>query len=194
MSWSSGGPVTDEVLGSSLVSAGELVPSREMDYTHSLGLEGSGTLLLTYFTAKRSETISQMRMQSGNAAAGATPTLVRWGVYEVDPTTGQGPLVASIANDTSIFASTFTTYTRALSSSWSKVKGRRYAVGVLIVTAAAMPTVLGVAEPAISFFNTVLGYAPRLAAGVTGQTDLPADLGSVTLVDRRKRCYTELLV
>ena len=129
----------------------------------------SGYLRGGFFTATRSETITKVAIWSGNTAAGATPTLVRVGIWEATRAGAVGNLVASIANDTSLLAATNTEYERALSAAWSKVAGTRYFAGLLVVTSAAAPTTTGTG---VSVQNGIPANAPRLAGVATGQTDL----------------------
>ena len=159
---------------------------------HSNGVATSGgTLRFVYFVAQRTETINNLTVYSGSTAAGATPTLVRYGVYTVDGS-GNLTLAHSIANDTAIFASTNTGYTRALTSSWSKVKGTRYAIGVLVVTAAAAPTLTGQSVAALA--NIMGGSANKLrrTSALTSQTDLPASVTSGSLTGSSAHYYVEM--
>jgi hypothetical protein len=135
----------------------------------------NGALRLTYFTAASSFTATKLQFQSGTTAAGATPTLIRFGLYSV-ATSGDLTLVASTANDTSLCAAATTLYTRALTSSYSVVAGQRYAFGMLITTAAAAPTMLGG-----SIGGTIGALAPRLNGAVTGLTDLPATVAAASV-------------
>lgn len=129
----------------------------------------SQQLRLTYFTAVKSETIASIRMVTGSTAAGATPTLVRAGIYTVAGN-GDLTLVASTANDTTLLAAPNTSYTKALSSSYAVTAGTRYAVGLLVVTAAAAPTV-----PAWGgTLNATELVGPRFAASLSGQSNLPS--------------------
>src|SRR5215207_4562461 len=75
----------------------------------------SGVLGLTFFSARKTESISQIRMTCGNVAA-ASITLCRIGIYSVAGN-GDITLVASTPNDTALFAATFTRYTKSLSAS-----------------------------------------------------------------------------
>lgn len=149
------------------LTTGEETFSR-LDATGAVTLS-SQTMRLAYFTARKSETVTQARVIVGSTAAAATPTLIRFGVYTVD-SGGALALIASTANDTALLSVTQTAYTKAFSASWSKVQGTRYAAGALVVTGAAAPNIYGVA-PAVS---TEAGQDPKLGASIGGQTDLPA--------------------
>lgn len=149
----------------------------------------TGILRLAYFTARKTETITQMRITSGSTAATATPTLVRAGIYTVDGS-GNLTLAASIANDTALFAAANTVYTRSLSGgNLSKVRGQRYAVGTLVVSGAATPTFLGSAIA----HATEMAAAPRLVGQVSGQSDLPASIAVGSVADAANRIYSVLL-
>src|SRR5690348_10707358 len=67
-----------------------------------------------YFQAAITKQITSLVISSSSTAAGATPTLVRFGLWTV-AANGDLTLVASTANDTTLLASTFTAYTKALS-------------------------------------------------------------------------------
>lgn len=128
-------------------------------------------LRLTYFTPRTSETITQVRVLSGTTAAGATPTLIRFGIYRIDAT-GAGTLIASTANDTALLAAASTTYTKTLEAAWSKVAAQRYAFGVLVVTAAAFPTMQGFASTGAATNEPI--PVPKYAGLIGSVTDLPA--------------------
>lgn len=130
-------------------------------------------LQLTYFTARKTETITQVGIAVGGTPAAATPTLCRIGIYTI-AANGDGTLVASIANDTTLFASGGTTYTRTLTASLSKVRGQRYAFGLLVVSGATLPTFYGNSALAQGFPNAAgTSAAPKLAQTLGSQTDLP---------------------
>lgn len=170
------------------LTSGESTMKR--DDVHNNGVTiGSGTLRLAYFTATKTETITQMRLCGGGTAAGATPTLVRAGIYSV-AANGDIALLASIASDTSIFATAGSEYLRGLSGgNFSKVAESRYAVGTIVVTAAAVPTGMGQA----SLLGAAAGRAPRVCGAVTGQTDLPSSVVAASIIDSPNRLYSELV-
>lgn len=136
----------------------------------------SGLLRLTYFTATRTEPVVKVRVLSGAVGAGATPTLCRVGLYTVDDA-GDLALAGSAPSDTSMLAAANTAYTKSLSAAAATVAGRRYALGLLVVTAATVPQVCGFAGLPL----TELAISPRITGCLTGQTDLPATIpaGSV---------------
>lgn len=134
------------------------------------------SLRIGWFTARKSQAITQVRVVTGTTAAAATPTLIRYGVYQELADTS-GSLVASTANDTALLAVVGTQYPKALSVGFSTVAGVRYGIGVLVVTGAAAPTLVGIA-PNASLENSLL---PRISTLVGGQADLPATISAATL-------------
>jgi hypothetical protein len=128
----------------------------------------SGHLQLTYLYPEVDRTISNLTMYVRDA--GGTPTLARLGVYSVDAS-GNLTLLASTTNDTALITSAWTAQTKALSASVSLSAGSVYAIGLLIVSSNAMPSLRGLAGQFDEF-----ALAPRLTGRVTGQTDLPSSI------------------
>lgn len=151
---------------------------------------GSGSVRPTFFFAQRTETISQIKIRSGVTAAGATPTLVRLGVFVSDEQ-GNLTLVASTANDTTLFAATNTAYTKALSASFTKVAGLLYAFAPLTITAAAVPNFLGCALNAV--FGPELLEMPPVVSNFGSQSDLPATIARGSQTSTTGTIYAELL-
>lgn len=148
---------------SRIIAAGSLQPA-------------SGQLRLSYFTARKTETVTSVRINTFTAGAAPTPTLCRVGIYSEDAS-GTLTLVGSTANDTTLFATAITAYTRSLTTSFKKTSGQRYALGILVVSAAAMP-----AFPAAVFSaSPEMAISPRLAGQVTGLADLPASVAAGSL-------------
>ncbi len=158
--------------------------SRKQITANSAGLTASGRAHFTYFTPKKNATITKIALLSGGTAAGATPTLCRVGFYTV-ASDGALALVCAIANDTTLFAATFTEYERSLSTggglpaSYTFNAGQRYAAGLLVVTGAALPTFYG----NVTQLAGMTGRAPKIATLVTGQTDLPTSVAAGSLTN-----------
>jgi hypothetical protein len=167
-------PSTDIYNGNAIATGEEILP--RLNVNSAQPLNASGTLHLIYFTARKTETINNIRMSTDATAATGT-TLARMGIYSVNAGTGDLTLVAACANDAALFGGTYTPYQRALTAAFNKVKGTRYAVGVLVV---------GTGMPAITA-TTCAGadaaLAPRLCGIVTGQADLPANVTGGTVAD-----------
>lgn len=93
-------------------------------------------------------------------------------------------MIASTANDTTLFGSQWTTYTRNFSASASITAGSLYAVGVLVVTSAAVPNFKGILAD-VTNLNSI---APMLFGQLSGQSDL----GNVTAyvsASTRELCF-----
>lgn len=151
----------------------------------------SQRLHLTYWTARKTETITQVRTITSNIAAGATPTLCRVGIYSIDAA-GAGTLVASTTNDTTLWAATGTAYTKALTASFTKTAGQRYATGILLVTAAAAPTFVASLKD-VTGTRAEAALDPRLAASLSGQADLPASFTNAGVATAANRAYSVLV-
>lgn len=169
------------------LTSGEEVFARDLTAVGSLTMT-SGALRLSYFECRKTESTTGVRVISGSTAAAATPTLCRIGLYELDAS-NNGTLVASVANDTTIFAATTTVYTRSWSTPYTKVRGRRYAVGVLVVSGTTMPTLAGMTSPPTT---AELTLAPRLTGNIGSQTDLPASFTAGSVGTSFTRFYAAL--
>lgn len=144
----------------------------------------SGALRFGYFTARRTATVTALRINSGSTAAGATPTLVRAGLYSVD-SSGNLTLMSAITSDTSLLAAALTTYSRNLAANQTVVAGQRYAIGLIVVTAAAAPTVTG----CLAATGGENSLSPQLCATITGQTDLPSTITAGSLTQTQSLIY-----
>ncbi|MBR7191739.1 glycosyl hydrolase family 28-related protein [Gordonia sp. SCSIO 19800] len=163
---------------------GESTLSRRNIASNAVG-SSSGALRLTYFTAKKTESVANVRVISGTTAA-ATPTLCRIGVYEV-AANGDLTLVGATANDTTVFAGANTRYTRALTAPFTKIRGRRYAVGILVV-AGTVPNFTG-----LGALNTdEAAVEPRVAGVVHSQSDLPSTVAASSLAISGAQIYAVL--
>jgi len=145
---------------------------------------GSGVVRFGYFTARRTETVTKLRLTC-TTAAGATPSLVRFGLYSVDSSTGNLTQVGQTASDTTIFAAAGNYYERALTSSATLVEGQRYAVAAIVVTAASAPNVSGMIGGAAA----EMAQSPRLCAALTAQSDLSASYTAGSLADSTSMIY-----
>lgn len=173
------------------LSVGEAVFDRQFMAVASLATI-SQNLRLCYFSARKTEVTTQVRVGTGTTSAAATPTLCRIGLYEIADD-GGGSLVASTVNNTALFASTATAYTVPWSASYVKIAGRRYALGVLVVSAVATPTMVGHALLISTFGQAEYAVAPRLNGLLTGQSDLPSTFTDLSLSSPTGRIYAVLL-
>lgn len=176
-----------DYLNSNQMITGEEVFPRILVRDNSLAAV-SGQIRLSHFTARKTESITQLSVATGSTAAGATPTLIRMGVYSVAGTDGQGDLtlVASTPNDTTLLAAQNTLYTKGLSASWSKVAGQRYAIGIIVVTAATAPTFVTMQQQAQADCFT---SAPRLNSARNSQADLVTPIVAANLVQVNGMIY-----
>ena len=138
-------------------------------FTQQQALAGS-TLMLSYWTAVKTETINKVKTVTGAQNGGPTAlTYANIGIYTID-VSGNLTLAASTGDlHASLWASTFTEYNTSLTSGFSKVAGTRYAMGLLAV-GSVTPTVYG---QYVSF----AGDAP-IVAGTASETTMPASLTS----------------
>lgn len=148
----------------------------------------TGVLRLAFFSSVKSETTTQARVSTITPAAAATPTLVRWGLYSV-AANGDGTLVASTANDTTLFSVASTAYTRPWSAPYALTRGSRYAFGCLVVTGATAPNVAANTQQD----STEAARSPRLAGILSAQADLPAGFTDAGLTNSTSRIYAAIL-
>jgi hypothetical protein len=172
------------------LASGESVFNRDLMSNSGPQNLTSGELRLSFFKSDKTEAISKVRFLPGSTAAGATPTLARVGIYEVNAD-GSVTLIRSSTNDTSKFSAlTTAAYTVPLSSTFMKIRGKRYVEGVLVVTPATAPSALGISAP-----DAVAESIPMMCASLGGQTDLPSTISLATLLGTGSsvRIYSELL-
>lgn len=150
----------------------------------------SGSLRLTYKTAVKTETIRFIEIPCGGTAAVPTPTLIRAGIY-IEEGNGNLTLVASSANNPALFATSNIENKVPLTAPFIKIRGKRYAVGLLVVTASTPPTVFG----STSLISSVICRGPALAAIRTAQADLPTSVQAAQVASGQTavRFYAEML-
>lgn len=168
------------------LASGETTMTRR-EVTATTISSSNGNLRLTYFRARKTETVTQVRTVTGTAAVGAS--LARIGVYE-KAANGDLTLVASIADDhTNLWIAANTRYTSTLSGSFAKKRGVWYAVGTLVVGTSTAPTFAGSA--ALSGGEAFID--PVLAANVPSQADLPSNITVASLASSGNQIYAALL-
>ncbi len=189
--WTSiGTPPAIASLAANALTVGEVVPQRD-EWTSNSIVTGNGTLALSYFTADKTEAINTVTVFSGATAAAATPTLARVGVYSVAGN-GDLTLVASTANDTTMFATANTAYPGTLTTAFNKVVGQRYALAVLVVTGVAAPSFHGKQLQSTVPFHNLTRVSPAIIGRVTAQTDLPASVTAGSIVGWSARVAMQL--
>jgi hypothetical protein len=178
------GSAPDVTLGSSVIS----VLPRENVATSSTFT--SQLIRATNFTAQRSMTVTGIACWTAGTAAGATPSLIRYGLWSVD-SNDDLTLVASTTHDATLLASTNTRYPKALTTAYAITKGSRYSVGLLVVTAATAPVVATVTPLVSTAFG---GASPRMGWEKSGQADLPNTLTAANQTTTVAQPYFELSV
>ena len=139
---------------------------------NSSGTLSSGTTYFTFFTPIWGTTISSISIASATTAASGV-TVARLGLYTFDGTTAT--LVARTTNDTGLFATPNTLFTRTFDatggfpSQYTLVAGQRYAIAVIVVA-----TTPGNVYTAFSAPAAIGTLTPRLVGTVPLQSDLPS--------------------
>lgn len=132
----------------------------------------TGWLALSFVTATRTRQISKLLAWTGLTAAAATPTLCKMALFSADASNNL-TLISATANDPTLFTTISTAYTPALLTPSTVSRGSRYAIGLLVVSAAATPSFVGAGAPTTQ--GAVIGDAlPELWSVVLAQTDIPA--------------------
>lgn len=183
------------VLQDDLLASGEMVPpDRRLAFGSSVTgtLVASQVLSLHYFTAKKTEPITKIETYSGGTAAGATPTLCQKAVFEIDAA-GKGTRLALTANNTALWSVINTAYLEALTTTFNKVRGQRYAIGLLIVTAAAVPILQGVPISATAPPDTVFAMAPRISGRISAQATMPTEFLDAAITANRHQFAARLV-
>lgn len=175
-------------------AGGEAITDRSVTHLNMSVLGASGQVAFYMFTARRTETINSIRTFSGTTAAGATPTLCKVGVYSIAANGDATRLVVS-ANNTALWSVANTTYTQALLAPFSKIAGQRYAVAMGIVTAAALPTHIGISQPASTgYLADYYAVLPKISANASGQTDLQPSYTNAQISVSGSRQFAAMLV
>lgn len=177
--------------GFPMLDTGEETIPRQIANANNVAIGSSGDVRLTYWRARKTESITQVAAVSGSTAAGATPTLAKMGFYSV-AANGDLTLEAACASDTALFAATGTRYARNLTSTFNKVAGNVYAFGVIVVSGATIPTLQGLSS-GMQLTSAERAAKPRSSARRAGQTDLPSSILDSALSDSNLIYYAEAI-
>ena len=148
--------------------------------TYSIVLT-SGWVYLTLFTPLKTITVSQVTMATLNGSGAAGVTTARMGLYSYDEATQNATLLARTANDTTLFTTAYTMYTRSFDTtggypaSYTLQAGVKYGLGFSL-TATTMPTIQ--CGPTTASNSPMWSQAPRLSIFKTGAADLPTNITS----------------
>lgn len=163
------------------LTVGESTYSRVITMRHDNISAISGYLLLNYFTARKTETITKLRSLTGSTPSDGTATVQQMGVYSVADS-GDITLVANTTNDATRWTTAYTAYLDDLVSSWSKVAGQTYAIGFLGVSSGALCNLIGPSTPSLGILAEVLEESPQVIGLVSGQTTLPSTVTAGAIV------------
>lgn len=113
------------------------------------------------------------------STASAGTTLARMGVYQSTDSGNTGTLIASTANDTTLFSATYTSYSRSLSSPVVLLPNVDYYFAAITVSTTA-PAMMAV--PALNGGLAIkMGNRPPINLFGTGQSDLPATFSGLPI-------------
>jgi hypothetical protein len=178
---------TDLAHGANLLASGEGTHDRL-----ALGVTPTITsqiVYISYFTAQKTEVVTNVTTYTGSTAAAAGATFCKVGVYGVNNDAGDMNQIWTTANDTSMWTATNTAYTKPILNSnntgapamWNKIRGLRYGLLVMCISSGAMPNFVGINIGTQTPFSTICGKQPPVFnAYTTGPpTNFPIDpLGS----------------
>lgn len=154
-------------------------------------LTTNNALRLSFFRARKTYMASAVSTISSGTVIAITPSLVKNGIYAIDPITGDGTLVAVTANNPALYGAPALVYTEPLLTPYQFVRGKLYALAVLVVGAATAPQLCGqilfsqgsASEPAV---------ASRLSGQITGMSDIPATFLAGSIVASSQYHYARL--
>jgi parallel beta-helix repeat protein len=166
------------------LTTGEAIFARDRVVSNTLATNNS-IIRLMFFTATKTETITQVRTRTGSTA-GVGMTTCQIGVYSADADDAL-TLIASTPNDTALWTSASTDYTKSFSASFSKVAGNRYAVAILVAGSSTAPTMAG-----FGIAGTDQALAPRICVYASSGT-LASTISTGSMVLSASMIYAALL-
>ncbi|MFA5898144.1 MAG: hypothetical protein WC829_03410 [Hyphomicrobium sp.] len=145
----------------------------------------NGTVRAAFFTALKTETVTQIGLSTGSTGAGATPSTIKFGLYRVE-SNGDLTRIGVTANDTALLSGASTSYAKSFAGGNAEIfAGQRYAILALILTGATQPTIVGV----LGLNGTDMAQNPRLSATVLAQTDLLSSYTAGSLTNSGAMIY-----
>jgi hypothetical protein len=148
----------------------------------------NGNMMLAYFTALKDEKDMTSVCVPSGAVAAVGSTLARIGVYVVEAD-GSLRMVAATVNDPTLWTATAKEYTRAFAATFTKVRGKRYAIGCLVVGSTTAPQLCGVS----GLPPEENAKPPQIAGLVNGLTDLPLTVAAANVHGSGPRQYAALV-
>lgn len=134
-------------------------------------------LRIGFFTAVKTQSIKHIRV-SCNAAYVGLPTIIQLGAWSVNAITGELTLIGKTENKTTLLATSGELYEPEFESSWEKIAGSRYGLGILVVTTGTAPTIGGQSN---SLTSLEMAKSPRLSAAQGSTESLPGTIASGSL-------------
>lgn len=184
------GKVSSLYQDGNVISNGVAVCDRR--FTNGTITPVSGEMHFSYFTSARGSLsggiITKAELRLGGQT-GSGLTLARIGLYTVAAGDQALTLVASTANDTAGWTSTFSGVSKNLAAAYTLQVGKRYALGILF-TGTTPPSFLKYAGSTDFALNAV---PPRICGKLTAQVDLPASLADSALSTTSGGPYITLL-
>ncbi len=180
-------PVGDELVTARLDTGQATIPRSN---SFSAITPASGDLTLVYCRPYRSFPVVSQKLWSTTTPAGATPTLVKYALFSV-AANGDLTRIAVTANDTALLSVANTGYPKAYLAPANVVAGLVYAVGMLIVTAAAVPTIPS--TNGVNVHAQIMLQGPRLCGKIPAQADIAASYTNAQVAGLERRMYAELL-
>lgn len=152
----------------------------------------SGTAYLTFFTARKTETVGDIRVIVRVGTVDAT--LSKMGLYAV-ASNNEGTLIASTANDPSMFVDEGVQVVRPFTAPVGVIAGQRYAVGLINISPTADPQIVSGIAPqgTTTGFSDESREAPMIQASMPGQADLPTSFENGELDGSIYRFYSVIL-
>jgi len=170
--------------GDLIQTGNETIPRSRANSFGATHMAGSGFIMLSMFTAYRTEPANFVATQTGSVGAPAAPTLCKMGVYQVNNDTNAATfsltLLSATANDVTLFANPYSGYKRALLTPPTLVAGNRYAFGVIVVSAFGMPSIVCAQGALNDSYGSVKANAAPGVPAVVQQSTVQADMVSLT--------------
>lgn len=170
------------------LAVGMDVVDRSLCTARTLGVSNN-VVWLSYFYATKTMTVGNLKAVTGTTAA-ATVTTARMGLYSVNTTNWSITQIAATPNDTTLFAATLTSYTKALTTPVAVTAGQLLAFA-LIQNATTPATFVGTSSTGMS--NAEMSTTPPYMVSRYFGTDLPASATTGGLSGAEYRLYGALL-
>ncbi len=181
--------------GPAIVTPSTLVPvatgmsnmPRVLANTNSVSIGASQSMRLTSLVSDRSMLVTNIVYRTGGTPAGATPSLIKYALFSV-AANGDITKLGVTANNTGLLVAANTEYPQALLTPVEIYPGQLLMTAILVVTAAGLPTFQGITFTG----QALIAKAPRQAAAVSSQADIPDFVAAGSVGDSLSAMYVEL--